>query len=76
MDNWELLGREISPLPILCSCRQTNNEIDKKTVNRRKRINFNSGISFLKEMKPKKWLKQAAFILFDKKKKNNNTFNI
>lgn len=29
-------------------------------------------------MKPKKWLKQAAFILFDKKKKkkNKHTFNI
>ena len=26
-------------------------------------------------MKPKKWLKQAAFILFDKKK-NKHTFNI
>lgn len=24
-------------------------------------------------MKPKKWLKQAAFILFDKKKKQTNT---
>lgn len=71
MDNWELLGRGKFPLYPYCvlAARLTMKLTKKKRLIEEKEPDFNSGISFLKEMKPKKWLKQAAFILFDQKKK-------
>ena len=59
-------GAASSSTPPLSSCGWTNN---KSNINRRK-TNFNAHEG-LTEMRPKKWPKQAAFILI---RQGNNTF--
>lgn len=55
---------ELTSLPLLSSCGWTNNEVDTGQINRRKtRFSFMASGSH-REVGPKQWSKQAAFILF------------